>query len=539
MIPLRIFATSVAAGLVLMAQTTIDNPVNPDWTDGIASDSSAIFEQANTSEAVQAYAITGQSITVPAGGSIQNALNAANPGDTIILQAGATYPGGITLPAKAGTAYITITTSAAASLSVDKRVGPAQAGLLARIVGRTGGPVILTSPGAHHYRLIGLQILTAPGIYAGAAIQLGNGNETTDAQLPYDIELDRMWIHGEAPQWAKRGVALNGKRLTLKNSTVAGFRSSWQETQAVAIWNTPGPVQITNNYLQGGGMALMVGGAEASIAGMIPSDIQITGNLMSRPVAWRSESVVVKNVMELKTGRRVTITGNILENTWTGAQSGYAVNIKPGTEHVRTLAVTSGVLFANNIVRHATGGVIITGTNYLGGKVSNVTIRNNLFDDLGPNWGFRHSLFTIYSGVSGAIVENNTATPTALLNTVVLSDLAPSTGLVFRANVVPRGNRGVLGSGVGEGTKALTAYYPGSVYTNNVMYESATGLASIYPTGNYFPFTAAEVGFVNPAGGNYALSDWSTYKGTGITGQNPGISLTTLTAATAKTATGR
>jgi hypothetical protein len=71
------------------------------------------------------------------------------------------------------------------------------------------------------------------------------------------------------------------------------------------------------------------------------------------------------------------------------------------------------------------------------------------------------------------------------------------------------------------------------------MYESATGLASIYPTGNYFPFTAAEVGFINPAGGNYALSDWSTYKGTGITAENPGIFLTTLTAATAKTATGR
>ncbi|HEX8887610.1 MAG TPA: hypothetical protein VF779_00430, partial [Pyrinomonadaceae bacterium] len=58
----------------------------------------------------QAHAGT---ITVPAGGDFQAALNSAQPGDTIVLQAGASYTGPFTLPKKDASAvdYITIRTS--------------------------------------------------------------------------------------------------------------------------------------------------------------------------------------------------------------------------------------------------------------------------------------------------------------------------------------------------------------------------------------------------------------------------------------------
>lgn len=570
MIPLRLLTIPVCASLVLMAQTTaeteairqsldtiqqkattlkamMDSSVKPtNWRDLVIADSNAIVTAATTAKttaetvaATSSSTTTGRSITVPPGGSIQNALNEAIPGDTIILQAGAVYPGAITLPTKSGTAYITITTSAAASLPQGARVGPAQASLMARIVGQNGGPVILTATAAHHYRLIGLEILAQPGVYGSDVVQLGRGSETSDSQLVSDIELDRLWIHAEAPAWAKRGVAMNGKRLVLKNSRVSGFRSTWQETQAVCAWNTPGPLQISNNYLEGAGMALMIGGADPTLIGSTPSDIQIIGNLMSRPVAWRTESLVIKNVMELKTGRRVSITGNIFENTWTAAQSGYAVNIKPGTENVRTPAITSDVLFANNIVRHVAAGLTVVGTNSYGGKVSNVTIRNNLFDDLGPAWGARLSLFTVFGGVAGITVENNTAAPTVSINTLLLSDLAPSSGLTFRGNIAPRGTYGVFGSGSAEGTRTLTAYFPGAIFTNNVIYNSVQGLAPYYPTGNYFPLTATEVGWTNVTGGNYTLASTSTYKGTGVGGLNPGVDMAALLSATAKTVAGR
>ena len=46
--------------------------------------------------------------TVAAGGNLQAAIDAAQPGDTILLQAGATFSGNFTLPVKAGSGYVTI-----------------------------------------------------------------------------------------------------------------------------------------------------------------------------------------------------------------------------------------------------------------------------------------------------------------------------------------------------------------------------------------------------------------------------------------------
>ena len=48
---------------------------------------------------------------MPAGGNLQAAINAANPGDTITLAAGAVYAGSFVLPAKSGSSYITIRSS--------------------------------------------------------------------------------------------------------------------------------------------------------------------------------------------------------------------------------------------------------------------------------------------------------------------------------------------------------------------------------------------------------------------------------------------
>ena len=57
---------------------------------------------------------TGATLNVAAGGDLQAALNAANPGDTVVLEAGATFTGNFVLPAKGGSSYIVIRSSATA-----------------------------------------------------------------------------------------------------------------------------------------------------------------------------------------------------------------------------------------------------------------------------------------------------------------------------------------------------------------------------------------------------------------------------------------
>src|SRR3954451_5210779 len=54
---------------------------------------------------------TGNTISVPQGGDLQAALNAAQPCDVISLAAGAVFTGTFTLPAKSGSCWITIRSS--------------------------------------------------------------------------------------------------------------------------------------------------------------------------------------------------------------------------------------------------------------------------------------------------------------------------------------------------------------------------------------------------------------------------------------------
>ena len=111
-----------------------------------------------------AYGATrAATITVLAGGNLQSAINNAQPGDTIILQAGATFIGPITLPYKQGTNtdadWITIRTSTPDNLlpSSTQRITPSDAPLLPKIVAPSNSSALLTAPRAHHYRIIGIE----------------------------------------------------------------------------------------------------------------------------------------------------------------------------------------------------------------------------------------------------------------------------------------------------------------------------------------------------------------------------------------------
>ena len=91
-------------------------------------------------------------LTVNAGGDLQAALNAAQPGDTILLQAGATFTGNFVLPVKNGASDITIRSSAADSSlpAAGVRMTPASAPLLPKIRSTSNGAALATAPDASH-----------------------------------------------------------------------------------------------------------------------------------------------------------------------------------------------------------------------------------------------------------------------------------------------------------------------------------------------------------------------------------------------------
>jgi hypothetical protein len=114
--------------------------------------------------------VRAATITVPPGGDLQPAINIAQYGDTLILQAGASYESfsdgsprdyGFNLPNKgAGTGtdadYITIPTSDAGLPGEGVRVSPLNAGSMAKIVANAALTAVNFAAGAHQYRFVGI-----------------------------------------------------------------------------------------------------------------------------------------------------------------------------------------------------------------------------------------------------------------------------------------------------------------------------------------------------------------------------------------------
>ena len=125
-------------------------------------------------------------LVVPAGGDLQAAINSAAPGDTIVLEAGATYRGPFTLTPKSGESYITIQSSRASEIT--GRLAPSSQGaLLAKLRSNAvAEPILKTSAGAHHYNLIGLDISTfAATDFMDDLIRLICSSQSTRSEGPH------------------------------------------------------------------------------------------------------------------------------------------------------------------------------------------------------------------------------------------------------------------------------------------------------------------------------------------------------------------
>ncbi len=248
-------------------------------------------------------------LTVCASGcaysDFQLALNDSQPGDTILLRAGETFVGNFVLRAKSGsnTTPILIRSDAPDSglpAAGVRLVPPGFPGAnvalaqLARLRGVGGGyrttPVLQAEAYAHNYRL---QFLDIDGVAQegwGTLVEWGNNSDAQSSidVIPYGIVLDRVYVHGHPAKGQKRCIALNGAALEVLNSFVSACAAVDIDAQAIAGFNGPGPFKISNNYLEASTENIMFGGADPKISNLIPSDIEITRNLVTKPVGWRN-----------------------------------------------------------------------------------------------------------------------------------------------------------------------------------------------------------------------------------------------------------
>ncbi|MDX2031926.1 MAG: hypothetical protein SF339_14720 [Blastocatellia bacterium] len=481
---------------------------------------------------------TGKTIAVPAGGDFQSALNQAQLGDVITLQAGATYTGNFRLPAKTGSGWIVIRTSAPDSSlpGPDARITPSYANVLPKIVTPNAGPAIEAVSGAHHYRFLGVEITAtanAPFVYN---LMLLGEKETSLALLPHNLIIDRVYIHGRPGFTLRRGIALNSATTSVINSYISDCHEVGADSQAIGGWNGAGPFKIVNNYLEGAGENVIIGGSDPTIPNLVSSDIEFRRNHCFKPLSWRigdpsyaGTAWGVKNLFELKNAQRVLIDGNLFEHNWTMAQNGIAILFTVRNQDGSApWSVVQDVTFTNNILRKVAGGINILGLddNNPSLQTSRVRIANNLLDEIdGTRWSGAGIAIQLVSRPKDITIENNTVLHSG--NILAVGD-QPTEGVIFRNNLCPHNEYGIKGDNRDSGNATITTYLPGSVIKKNVI---AGAPAARYPTDNFYPATIDLVKFTDRNARNYRLTSASPYKNAGTDGRDVGCDFDALDAA--------
>jgi hypothetical protein len=583
--------------------------------------------------------LEGATIVVASGSNLQDALNAAQPGDVLMLAAGATFTGNFTLPVKSGTNVITVRSAAADSdlPGAGVRMTPAFAARLPKIQSTNNSPALRTLAGAHHWRL---QFLEFPNTMLGYGeiVRLGEGGslQTAPEQVPYDIEVDRVYIHGSPLYGQKRGIALNGRRVTIRNSYISEIKAVGFDAQAIGGWNGPGPFTIENNYLEGSGENFMLGGSDPSIPNLVTEAVVFRHNYVTKPMSWRGpiiptpQSVAaaavtgggalpagvyayrvlarrqvgggtwgrsaasgevsasvpdngavriswqavadateyrvygrnqywtvtgtsltdtggsatagaapttagnvweVKNLLELKNARGVTIEFNVFENNWAGAQKGYAILFTPRNQDGGcNWCVVEDVTFRYNLVRNVAGAVSVLGFDSpnTSAQTNRITIRDNLFYGVTKTLGGSGWFLLIGDQPRDVTVEHNTIDFDGTTAVYAYGGTATAprqiTGFRFLNNALRHNQYGINGESSSYGNTALAAYFPGAVVQGNWFQG---GASSRYPAGNFFSGAFADA-FMDLQKADYRVSVSSILIGRATDGTNIGANMSTL-----------
>jgi hypothetical protein len=484
-------------------------------------------------------------ITVNAGGSLQAAINAAQPGDTIQLQAGATFTGAFNLPAKNGTAYITIRSSAPDSSlpAAGQRINPTFASLLPKIKGTNTGAAMRVSPGATYWRLLFLEFSPAMSTASSNLVEFGGAGttQTTVSSAPQHLIMDRCYVHGDPVYGHRRGLTLNSGDARVVNSYFSDFKGVSQDTQAIMGWNGPGPFLIENNHLEAAGENVMFGGTDPAIPNLLPTGITIRRNLFTKPTAWMTKTWTVKNLLEFKNVQHVLVEGNIFENNWASGQQGYSILFTPRNQSgTAPLTVVRDVVVQNNVIRHVAAVFNVNGYDNLAlsQQTQNIDIRNNLAYDVNTRWATPNNpspgRFAIVGGGPKNVtfdhntVDNNGSSTIFIYGGYSLTGTT-LLGFEITNNLLRDNSYGIYGDKYGEGLAALKAYSPNGVVLRNTL---AGGSANVYPTGNDFPtLTKWLADFVNVAAADYRLVPTSPSKGSGTDGKDLGVDFAELNAA--------
>ena len=462
---------------------------------------------------------SGDLIIVREGDDFQAAIDRAQPGDVIELEAGAEFHGRFQFGPKQGDSWIQIRSSRYTELpQPGVRIDPAiHAELMPKIIASgagASGRAIDVLLGAHHYRFQGIEVTsdylgTGDGVASNLVVLNAQG-ATNPSDLPHHIVFDHVYLHGTAAGTVLNGIRADGRHVAITDSYLADFQAVGRESHAIYAADGAGPISLVNNHLEAAGVTVLFGGDDPEIEGLVNSDIEIRGNLIRKHESTRTNDFVHKFLLEFKNARRVLVTDNLLENAWADSRfsDGAAVVIKStNQEGSCSWCVAEDIVLANNIIRQASIGMKIVGRSGANtGQTQRIVVENNLIYNERPNDPILGQTvpFILMEDYDQLHIVHNTTYTEGKAALQLRSDLGGLIGqeLFLRNNLIARNQYGLKGNGTSEGTASLDQWVNTYVFENNILYGETQLTEDVYPATTRF---FAEVEFVDPDAGNFQL----------------------------------
>jgi hypothetical protein len=490
---------------------------------------------------------SGSVISVNAGDDLQGALNSAQCGNTIQLQAGATFAGIFKFPAKncdEGHWIIVRTSAPDSALPAEgQRLTPCYAGVaslpgrpqypcnnpqnvLAKLItsGAARGPVIFQS-GANHYRLMGLELTRATGTKGAPVLVSLEPGVTAN-----HIVLDRSWVHGTAQDETRNGFRLRGlSYVAVVDSYFSDFHCTavtgiCMEAHAVSGGTgnyQDGPYKIANNFLEASGQAILFGGAAATTT---PTDITIRFNHFFKPWQWMKgnpqfqggvggEPFIVRHHLELKNAVRVLAEDNLMENVWGGfREPGFAILLTPKNHRTKSgnnvcpICEVTDVTIRYTHIFHAGGGIVIATDLSRGGKRggggpatagARFSIHDVVMDDISRKYVGGGRLFFVTNAwpanpVNTITINHITGFPDSNGGILTLGNQSSNPamyGFVFTNSIVTTGKYPVWGVGGGStdcAYKGTPAFKIANCFTTYTFANNAlVGSPKAYPPSSW------------------------------------------------------
>lgn len=527
-------------------------------------DGPAQLPVANVPTAMAQTPAPGPVVNVNAGDDLQAVLSNAQCGNTIQLQAGATFAGKFKFPALNcdNKDWIIIRTSAPDSVlpSEGQRITPCYAGVaslpgrpqyscnnpqnvLVKLVARGLDGAVIFQNGANHIRMIGLEVTRPAGNLGAVTLISVEAGGTANF-----IVLDRSWVHGTTKDETKDGFKLSGtSSVAVVNSYFSDFHCtsiSGSCTEAHAISggtgnNQDGPFRIENNFLESSGQGILFGGGAATTT---PTDITIRYNHFFKPWQWMPGNVpfqggdsgnpfISRHAIELKNAVRVLMENNLIENVWGGFdEPGYAVLLNPMNQHTRSgnnvcpVCEVTDVTFRYSHIIHAGSGIsMATVLGHSGGAPAKAgarfSVHDVVLDDISKKYVGGGRLFSVANmwptnPLNTITINHITGFPDANGGMLTLQNLLsypPMYGFVFTNSIVVTGKYPVWSNGRGKASCAygnvpltnLNACFSSYTFNDNLLVASpAQYPPSSWPSDSLFASSPDDVDFAQYNGGN-------------------------------------